>query len=284
VAKADVIIGPIYPEETDLVSAFSENSKIPFIHPLSNLGDRFEEMKYSYLFRPSVQSLAKGIVSNLKQKKWGNRVAIGNSGSTRDEKLANLLGEELRTEGFTVISNKSVNPRDVSGFLKDLGIKSGKDSLSKEVVDQIILLSDDPAIAQPTFALLESVSASVPTLVMDSWLTFNFANFEMLEFPNFYFIANNTLNFDSEASGRFTEKFYNVYKSNPNINSSLGYELVYLISSNMSPSKGFDLRRNLDQSVYQKGKLTWGFNFQNSNNNQYVPVFSLEAGELKPLN
>jgi hypothetical protein len=75
-----------------------------------------------------------------------------------------------------------------------------------------------------------------------------------------------------------------VYKSNPNINSSLGYELVYLLSSNMSPSKGFDLRRNLDQSVYQKGKLTWGFNFQNSNNNQYVPVFSLEAGELKPLN
>lgn len=284
VAKADVIIGPIYPEETDMVSAYSENAKIPFIHPLSNLGDRFEEMKYSYLFRPSVQSLARGIVVNLNQKNWGKRVAIGNSGSTRDEKLAVFLGEELRKEGFTVISNKSVNPRDVSEFLKKLGIKSGRDSLSKEVVDQIILLSDDPAIAQPTFALLESVSASIPTLVMDSWLTFNFANFEMLEFPNFHFIANNTLNFDSEASKRFTEKFYSVYKSNPNINSSLGYELVYLLSSNMSPSKGFDLRRNLDQSVYQKGKLTWGFNFQNSNNNQYVPVFSLEAGELKPLN
>jgi hypothetical protein len=136
----------------------------------------------------------------------------------------------------------------------------------------------------PTFALLESVSASVPTLVMDSWLTFNFANFEMLEFPNFHFIANNTPNFESEAAESFKEKFYSVYKSNPSLNNSLGYELVYLLSANMSLSKGFDLRRNLNQSAFQKGKLTWGFNFQNSNNNQYVPVFSLELGELKPLN
>ncbi len=283
VAKADVIIGPIYPEETDLVSAFAENAKIPFIHPLSNLGERFEQMKFSYLFRPSVISLAEGIVEGLKQKQWGKRVAIGYSSSSRDEKLANLLSTRLQEEGFTILRNKKLNPGEVNGFLQELGIRPGV-SDARRAVDQIILLSDDPSIAKPTFALLESVSASVPTLVMDSWLTFNFANFEMLEFPNFYFIGNNTLNFDSEVFQRFVEKFYSQYKMNPSINSSLGYELVNLLSSNMSPSKGFDLRRNLDQSVFQKGKMTWGFNFKNSNNNQYVPVFSLEAGELKPLN
>jgi hypothetical protein len=150
--------------------------------------------------------------------------------------------------------------------------------------DQIILLTDDPAIAQPTFGLLESVSTSIPTLVLDSWLTFNFANFEMLEFPNFYFIGNNTVNFDSEATEKFKMDFYESYKINPNMNHYLGFELVSWLSSNMSYTKGFDLRRNLNQSPYQKGQLTWGFNFQKSNNNQYVPVFKLEAGELKPLN
>src|SRR5690606_23994234 len=43
VATADVIIGPIYQEETDLVSDYAESAGIPFVHPLSNLGARFEQ-------------------------------------------------------------------------------------------------------------------------------------------------------------------------------------------------------------------------------------------------
>ncbi|MEK0441768.1 MAG: hypothetical protein RL403_746, partial [Bacteroidota bacterium] len=51
VLAADVIVGPIYPEESELISAFAESQKIPFIHPLSNLGDRFEGNQFSFLFR-----------------------------------------------------------------------------------------------------------------------------------------------------------------------------------------------------------------------------------------
>lgn len=283
VINSDVIIGPIYPDESDLVSVFAEQFKIPFIHPLSNLGERFEESNFSYLFRPSAYSLAKGIIRGLKNQNWGRRVAIGYSSSARDEKLAAILKEELPIAGFQIVESKLVSSRNVSQFLQGLGIRTGNLSSSLKT-DQIILLSDDPAIAQPTFGLLEAVSTSIPTLVLDSWLTFNFANYEMLEFPNFYFIGNNTVNFDAEATATFKNDFYETYKINPSMNHYLGFELVSWLSSNMSDSKGFDLRRNLNQSPYQKGELTWGFNFQKSNNNQYVPVFKLEAGELKPLN
>ena len=47
IASADIIIGPIYQEEADLVSSFAETSRIPFVHPLSNLGERFEELNFS---------------------------------------------------------------------------------------------------------------------------------------------------------------------------------------------------------------------------------------------
>jgi len=50
IGKSDVIIGPIYPEESDMVSGFAEQAKIPFIHPLSNLESGFEESDFSYLF------------------------------------------------------------------------------------------------------------------------------------------------------------------------------------------------------------------------------------------
>ncbi|WP_425638106.1 ABC transporter substrate-binding protein [Algoriphagus yeomjeoni] len=280
IASADVIIGPIYPEESDLVSSFAETARIPFVHPLSNLGERFEELDFSYLFRPSVSSIVDGIVEGLRKQNWGKRVAIGYSSSSRDEMLANMLQGKLDAAGFQLVKFEQINPRNTSDFLQGLGIRRGEGSMS---VDQVIMLTDDPSIAQPAFSLMESITASIPTLVMDSWLGFNFANYEMLEFPNFYFVGNNTLNFYGEPMRQFRNRFYDKYLSLPSINATIGAELINWVSSNLSDTKGFDLRKNLDQKAFQAGKLTWGFNFQGTHNNQYVPLFTLEAGELKPL-
>lgn len=280
ISKADIIIGPIYQEETDLVSNFAETAKIPFVHPLSNLGDRFEDTDYSYLFRPSVSSLAKGITQNLKHQMWGKRVAIGYSSNSRDIMLAELLKVQLEQEGFSIVKYSEVNSRNTNEFFQNLGVRRGAGRAS---TDQIILLSDDPSIAQPTFSLMESITSSVPTLVMDSWLGFNFANYEMLEFPNFYFIGNNSINFHAESMRSWKRDFYKKYLSLPSMNTTLGRELIYWLSTHMTETKGFDLRRNLDRAGYERGQLTWGFNFQNSHNNQYVPVFRFDAGELIPL-
>ncbi|MCU0401401.1 MAG: amino acid ABC transporter substrate-binding protein [Algoriphagus sp.] len=279
VLAADVIIGPIYPDESELVSAFGEAQKIPFIHPLSNLGERFEQTEYSYLFRPSVASLSKGVVSSLKAQNWGKSVSIGFSGSARDERMAQLLQEELAQAGFRVAKSQKIDPKSVASFLQGLGVRRG----NNPDVNQVILLTDDPAIAQPVFSLMESISTSLPLLVMDSWLGFNFANYEMLEFPNFYFISNNTPKFDSEEMTQFRKLFYDTYLVYPSLNVIMGAELVNWISSNAQFVYDYDLRNSLDQKGFQPGKLTWGFNFQNTNNNTYSPVFKLESGELIPL-
>lgn len=280
ILDSDVLIGPIYPDEADLVSGFAQANKIPFVHPLSNLGDRFGENEYSYLFRPSVNSISKGMLDALKKQNWGKTVAIAYSGSTRDENLSKALQEDLTQNGFQIKKNERVDPRSVTTFFQNLGVRR-EDSVK---VHQIILLTDDPAIAQPTFALIESITTSVPVLVMDSWMGFNFANYEMLEFPNFYFISNNTPKFSSEEMNAFRDSFYKKYLTYPTLNSILGYELIYWVANNAKANLGFDLRSGLDLGAFRSGKLTWGFNFRNAKNNTYVPVFKFEAGELIPLN
>ncbi len=279
VLGADVIVGPIYPEESELVSAFAEAQKIPFIHPLSNLSERFEKTEYSYLFRPSVVSLSKGIVSGLTSQNWGKSVAIAYSGSARDERMARLVQEDLTNAGFKIAKSQKIDPKTVAPFLQDLGIRIGK----TPDVNQLILLSDDPAIAQPVFALMESISTSIPFLVMDSWLGFNFANYEMLEFPNFYFISNNTPKFGSEEMSNFRKDYYDNYLAFPSVNVILGAEIINWIAANAEFVNDFNIRKTLDGKDFQPGKLTWGFNFQNANNNTYSPVLKLEAGELIPL-
>ena len=280
VLAADVIIGPIYPEETALISAFAEVQKIPFIHPLSNLGERFEENQFSYLFRPSLSSLANGVVKTLKSQVWGTKIAIGYSGSSRDEQLGILLQSQLEKEGFNLVKVQKVDSKNVTTFLQGLGVRRG----NRPSVDQVILLSDDPAIAQPVFSLMESISTEVPLLVMDSWLGFNFSNFEMLEYANFYFISNNTPKYHSKEMNDFRNLFYEKHLQFPSTNSILGAELVHWIHSNAEFAQDFDLRPSLDVKGEQPGRLTWGFNFQKVNNNSYSPVFKLESGELIPLN
>ncbi len=280
VLAADVIIGPVYPEESALVSAFAEAQKIPFIHPLSNLGDRYEESQFSYLFRPALSSLANGVVVALKKQGWGKSVAIGYSGNSRDEQLGLLLQNQLAKEGFSVVKVQKVDSKNATTFLQGLGVRRG----SQPAVNQVILLSDDPALAQPVFSLMESISAEVPLLVMDSWLGFNFSNFEMLEYANFYFISNNTPKYHSEAMDDFRKLYYSKHLQFPSTNSLLGVELVHWVHTNAEFAQDFDLRPSLDKNGKQTGRLTWGFNFQNVNNNSYSPVFKLESGELIPLN
>jgi hypothetical protein len=280
VLAADVILGPVYPEETALISAFAEAQKIPFIHPLSNLGDRYEESQFSYLFRPALSSLANGVVDALKTQGWGKTVAIGYSGNSRDEQLGLLLQNQLAKEGFSVVKVQKVDSKNATTFLQGLGVRRG----SQPAVNQVILLSDDPALAQPVFSLMESISAEVPLLVMDSWLGFNFSNFEMLEYANFYFISNNTPKYHSEAMDDFRKNYYSKHLQFPSTNSLLGAELVHWVHANAEFAQDFDLRPSLDKNGNQPGRLTWGFNFQKVNNNSYSPVFKLESGELIPLN
>ncbi len=280
VLSADVILGPVYPEETALISAFAEAQKIPFIHPLSNLGDRYEESQFSYLFRPALSSLANGVVDALKTQGWGKTVAIGYSGNSRDEQLGLLLQNQLAKEGFSVVKVQKVDSKNATSFLQGLGVRRG----NQPSVSQVILLSDDPALAQPVFSLMESISAEVPLLVMDSWLGFNFSNFEMLEYANFYFISNNTPKYHSEAMNDFRKNYYSKHLQFPSTNSLLGAELVHWVHTNAEFAQDFDLRPSLDKNGNQSGRLTWGFNFQKVNNNSYSPVFKLESGELIPLN
>ncbi|MFV8227032.1 hypothetical protein, partial [Christiangramia aquimixticola] len=72
---------------------------------------------------------------------------------------------------------------------------------------------------------------------------------------------------------QFRKLFYDTYLVNPSLNVILGAELVNWISANALFVNDYDLRISLDQKGYHPGKLTWGFNFQNTNNNTYSPVF-----------
>jgi hypothetical protein len=273
---ADIIVGPIYPDEADIVANFAERNKIPFINPLSNIDDANQKLNYSYLFRPSIQSLSDGILK-YGSRFSGKRIAIAYSGTSRDEMLARQLSESATKMGYQIVDNRKVTGRDMRGFFDNLSVRAG----GQPRADQIVVFSDDPNIASPTFGVMESLTTEIPVLVLDSWLYFNFANYEMLDVQNFHFIGNNTVNMGKQDVSDFRDSFFKKFNVYPGLNAHLGYELMYWISTTINKEKGFDFQRNLNQSTFQEGKLTFGFDFSNSSSNNFVPILKLSDGTLE---
>ena len=275
--NSDVIVGPIYPEETEIVFQFSQKYNIPFINPLSNLDDKIQGSEFAFLFRPAVSSLSIGLFKYIKNNVAGNRLAIGYSSAARDEQIATKTAEISGNSNFKIVTKTLISPKNINEFFET--IQLGIDSLTN--VDAVIILSDDPNIAQATFGFMESKNVKTPVIVMDSWLYFNFASFEMLENQNFVFLGNNSIDFNNPNLELFRNGFNEEYGKYPSLNMHLGYELVYWIAETINPNRGFDFRGNLNQNRFKQGKITYGFDFTNSNNNQYVPVLKLSDGKLE---
>jgi hypothetical protein len=276
VTDADLIIGPIYPEETELVSQFAEKNDIPFVNPLSNVDDKIEGLEFAYLFRPSVASIAGRVMEFAGGNSVGKRIAIAYSNATRDEQLAKRVEELANKKGYRIAVTEQVNPRTINGFFDKIRLRNGE----RADVDLVMILSDDPNLAQSTFGFMEAKNIQTPILVMDSWLYFNFASYEMLENQIFHFIGNNAVDFSNPNLEKFRTSFQERFLSQPPSNAYLGYELLYWVTETIGPGVGFDFRKNLDQRGFQKGRILYGSDFNKSNNNSYVPVLFLENGVL----
>lgn len=275
--QADVIIGPVYPEEVEIVMNFAENSKIPFINPLSNVDDKLQGLEFAYLFRPSVNAMADGVVDFARKNINGKKIALAYSSSTRDEQLAKQVQETATKFSFEIVKSEKVTGRSLIDFFREIDLTNTSGSQA----DLVVLLADDPNIASSALGFLESQNVSVPILVMDTWLYFSFANYEMLQSENFYFIGNNALRLGGDKVTSFREKYFNEYTAYPTFNSHLGYELTQWLGSVVNSAEGYDFRTNLDKKGFWEGNISYGLDFKNSSSNRYVPVLKLENGKLE---
>lgn len=274
--KADLIIGPIYPEETGEVAKYAERYKIPHINPLSNVHDNISGFDFSYLFRPSINSIAEKVVDYCRRFE-GRKLAVAYSGTTRDETLAKTFVENARRSGFQIVLDQQVTAKSMRKFFKDIAL----DGQANPKVDMMVIFSDDPNVASPTFAMVESLGSGIPVIVMDSWLYFNFASYEMMEIQDFHFIGNNTVDFNREELKDFRGDFLDVYRNYPSLNAYVGYELAIWVTDIINPDKGFNFQENLNRQGFYDGVLTFGFDFEQVRYNNFVPILRLENGTLE---
>lgn len=134
---ADLIIGPLYSGPNEVVNIFSDTNKINTINPLSSNGEVIGDNPFSFLFKPSYQTLGRKLAEFAATENEDNKnVMIFYEGSARDSTLAGEYRKTIEEKGFKVLFFREITKENSRGLLDTLVAKY-TDYLTKSEADSV---------------------------------------------------------------------------------------------------------------------------------------------------
>ena len=119
--NVDLIIGPLYSKPIEIVKQFCLEKKILMINPLSSNNKIIDDNNYSFLFKPSINTIAKQTadysINNFSKNK---NVLIFYENNYQDSLIASLYKQKLDSSNFNIIYSKSVSFEDSRLILDSL--------------------------------------------------------------------------------------------------------------------------------------------------------------------
>lgn len=280
----DLIIGPLYPVPSRLVSEFSQRNRINMINPISNNSQVIGNNPYSFLFRPSYETQARK-AADFAAKEFTNKNSIIIYGTTqRDSILAHTYKNEAEKEGLNFVKMVKVG---ASESKKVIDLISGSEENNINIpfnsIGHIYVTSLDEIIIANVLNSLDSRTDRIAILGHEEWLDYRFLSYEQLERFMVYFIAPNYVDFTQPTSENFRQRFIDEARTLPSTSAYAGYETI-LFAGRMLNKYGTYFQKEIEKVGIQKGELFQGIRFPNSNDNIYVPIIRIMKSDLVMVN
>ncbi|MEQ9467130.1 MAG: ABC transporter substrate-binding protein [Ekhidna sp.] len=117
--KADIIIGPLYPDPASIINQFSKDKKVTMINPLSSNGEIVDGNPYSYLFKPAYSTQGREAAKFAAKKFTDNKKLFIFYETDRDSIMANAYRETIEQDSFFVIRFERLSNEDAQQIQKD---------------------------------------------------------------------------------------------------------------------------------------------------------------------
>ncbi|MEQ9099952.1 MAG: tetratricopeptide repeat protein [Imperialibacter sp.] len=144
--RMDLIIGPLYPEPSKLVSDFSFANKINMINPVSANPDVMAGNPFSFLLRPTYLTQSLKAAEYAIEKFQDNKNALVfyeyKPNDNRDSLAAVLYAQQLRDNEFNVLKVKPLRSNEAHYLIDTLSFKKEVEIKSKERLDSMLLKPD----------------------------------------------------------------------------------------------------------------------------------------------
>jgi len=297
--SSDLLVGPLFPEESALVQEFSEKYRINMINPVSNKMEFLGTNSFSFLYQPSDETLGIKAAEYLSAHVHNKNCIVFYGDSPDDSIMAAGFIKTAELLGMKVVLVQEYNKETSGEIIPTLATETEYDELKNPIqfklkrdsVGSIFIASDEPLIYSKVIAAVERRADSTVIVGNENWLINSSMDFEKFERLRIVMAAPNFTSVNNPEFLRFRRNYIQQYGVIPshydpvgaakftNINARIGYEFMLFVG-HMLKTYGVYFQRGFERESFIPGNLVKGYNFQNTNNNQAFPFIKFRNGEL----
>lgn len=281
----DLIIGPLYPAPSQLASGFSLSQQINIVNPLSGNSQIIEGNPFSFLFRPCYETEAMK-AADFASEHFKDKNAIVLYGSrAKDSVMAFAYQQALESASFKTVILDKISTRDSEEVSKSITqqIHEALNSPGNSNISHIMVASSEEIIVANVVNTIHNLNANISIVGHEDWLQFRYLDYEQLERLDVYLIAPAFMDYESENLKEFRENYVSATNSLPNKYAYSGYDLM-MFFGRMLNQHGTLFQNGFAGNEFVGGELFPGYNYQEANDNQHVPIVTFDKGALKQTN
>lgn len=292
ISQMDLIIGPLYPASSKLVSAYTYSHKINMLNPLSSNSEVIGGNPMSFLFKPSLETQAKAAAIYASETFKENPSTMIVYGETaRDSILAFTYKKVVEEHGLEVDYIKKSDQAKAEQLLKFLTEKEGGEEEEEEDENAPFLINPghifititDELVVASAISALEIRGDRLPVITLEDWLQLGFVSYEQLDRLQIRFIAPNYINYEKEEVVEFKEAYVKETHTLPSQYAYTGYDMM-LFFGNTLHKYGNYFQQGFTKSQFEKGSIFTGHQYKNKNDNQFVPIVQFKGPVLEVVN
>ncbi|MEQ9426367.1 MAG: ABC transporter substrate-binding protein [Cyclobacteriaceae bacterium] len=314
--SVDLIIGPLYPGPSQVVTQFSFDNQINMVNPLSSNAEVIGNNPYSFLFKSTTETQAIKAAQFARANFTNKTAVIVYEQNERDSVFAHIYKQELEKDSFNIIWFKGLNESNARMMIDTLAAKYERDipggdeldSLQEvdgyplkvrrkerpndpdEYYEELLVIAPDSighviTVSNKVLYTANAISAitirgdRIPLIGKEEWLSYSSTNFDQLEQLGTFLIAPSFYNESSQEYGQLAQRILKTYKQSPNQYHVIGYELMLSIGKLLHENgKYFQVGVRDGQII--TGRLMEGLMYGNNNDNQIVPIIKFRESEL----
>jgi len=306
--EMDMLIGPLYPVPAEMVREYSYENKINMVNPLSINSETIATNPYSFLMKSTPETRAKTAARYVLENMQPKNATIFYGSKSQDSIFAytykRLLEEDSVNITWMTSSKSAVSSTEIlrsltevfdTDTLRDSGkvyvsntvkVRVGEEDslvMTRDTIGHIMVASSDNLLVSNVLSALDTRRDSITVIGYDDWLDFNQISFEQLQRMGVIMIGQNYFDFGSRQVAEFKESYRKKYNKLPSQYSYDGYETMWFFGEQLIEFGNY-FQYGLYNEGFQRGHLYFGFDYTNANDNQVVPIMTMEELELKLLN
>lgn len=286
--NADLIIGPVYPNELKEISEFVIKKKIPLVSPLSPSEEQTKDNENFFQVNPTREYTSEKtneyIISTYRN---GNIVVLQTSNAAHEaEEEVSKLKRELETSGGKDWGTKI----RLCNFRKD-GYASLHEMMEKDRKNILVLSTNNEAEASVVVSNMKTLAADFDVVVIGNS---RMPQFESIDPENYHlgnmeFLTPYWPDPSKEVTRSFIHNFRVYFRADPDQYSIQGYDVTFFFIKAMSDF-GSDIRKcvnsekaGLVQGTYHFSKTPSG-GYINTGLSviQYLPSFEIVRKKVYP--